>query len=181
MSYGWSAPWLNNFKTTQTGLRCSYPLNFRMSSTPADFYAIAKRIATDESASEIHHRCAISRAYYSALHATDAAFPKTEQDHRRDGESSHAEIIGRAERYGRGLNPGRTEAALIARHLQKLRRFRNKADYELESDIFPEDSSSVLAIVKDVLDSCAIVNSKVASAASETAGDVRKPALRRLR
>ena len=115
---------------------------------------MASRLAEDDQACEAQLRCSVSRAYYAALHSVNCLFPKKVTDVRLDGESSHAEIIGRVTRYGAGLNPGRTSAAFIAKQLPRLRRERNRADYELGHEFSRKEVSEVLTRVKAVLDSC---------------------------
>ncbi len=112
---------------------------------PDDFLRIARKHLAVQPVDEIEGRCAASRAYYAALHSVDSLFPKKATDVRIDGESSHAEIIGRVMRYGAGLNPGRTNAAFIAKQLPRLRRERNAADYHLDKALGHAEVADVIA------------------------------------
>ena len=118
-----------------------------MSCEPYHLLELAERLGEDSEASEVQLRCAVSRAYYAALHSVFCVFPKLEDDVRIDGESSHAEIIGRVKKYGNSLQPGRTAAASVAKKLPRLRRERNTADYDLEEEIARE---AVLEIIERV-------------------------------
>lgn len=124
-----------------------------MGCVPTDLFELASRLA-QEDACEAQRRCSVSRAYYAALHSVDSLFPKQATDVRIDGESSHAEIIGRVMRYGAGLNPGRTNAAFIAKQLPRLRRERNAADYHLDKALGHAEVADVIARVRAVLNSC---------------------------
>jgi len=121
--------------------------------SPPDFLKLATRLNTSE-CDEITRRCVVSRAYYAALHAVDHTFGAREQELSNDGESSHARIIGRARAYANTLNPGRTSAAHIAKLMPKLRRVRNKADYELADEMPQEICTEVSARAQRVLDLC---------------------------
>lgn len=125
-----------------------------MSCGPHDLFSLATSLAADESASEAQLRCAVSRGYYSVLHSADMLFPKTEKDVRIDGESSHAEIIGRVVRYSNGINPGRASASFIAKLLPRLRRSRNQADYHLNGSITRPEVAETLERVRAVLEKC---------------------------
>lgn len=130
-----------------------------MSCVPTDFFDLARRLA-QESASEAELRCAISRAYYSALHSADIVFPKGANDFRREGESSHTEIINRVYSYSvqKPFLPGRTHAAVIAKHLNRLRRERNSADYNLDIGLGYSAATSVIERVQCVLNNCSDVH-----------------------
>jgi hypothetical protein len=86
------------------------------------------------------------------LHAADAIFEKVKPA--ADGESSHAEIIGRVKTYSAQNLPGRMYAAEIAKALPRLRRLRNKADYRLEESFDPSVCRDVLKRVTEVMDRC---------------------------
>ena len=125
-----------------------------MSCGPSDLFSLATRLVENDQACEAQLRCSISRAYYAALHSVNTLFPKQSTDVRMDGESSHAEIIGRVKRYSAGANPGRTSAAFIAKQLPRLRRERNMADYHLESELSCDEALGVIERVKAVLNHC---------------------------
>lgn len=128
----------------------------KMPSSPAELLQLSKELFALKK-DETWQRCVVSRAYYSTLHATDATFPRTERSVRIDGESSHAEIIGRAVVYGKSLQPGRSNANQIAQALPRLRRFRNLADYRLEEALSEREYSDVLLRAERVLNLCADV------------------------
>jgi uncharacterized protein (UPF0332 family) len=111
---------------------------------------LAERLHAMEQ-SEVVSRSAVSRAYYAALHATKGTFPARQ---RVDGESSHAEIIGRAKAYGNSIEPGRSEANRIAMWMPRLRSGRNLADYDLEMDLSPKDAAGHLERARLILGMC---------------------------
>lgn len=131
-----------------------------MSCSPADFLNLAESISQQNSCSEIESRCAISRAYYAALHSVDFFFQKTEMDMRIEGESSHAEIIRRAREYGRGIQPGRTNAAVVAKLMSRLKADRNQADYRLGDSIDSIQMQDVILRVKRVMNECEEIDRK---------------------
>jgi uncharacterized protein (UPF0332 family) len=128
-----------------------------MSCTPHDLYALAHKLTHAEDPCETELRCAISRAYYSALHSVTETFPKREDQFRANGESSHAEIIGRVTAFGNGIGPGRSDAALIAKLMPRLRRRRNDADYRLNEEVKKDEVCKILDRAKEVIDRCANV------------------------
>lgn len=133
-----------------------------MPSSPRDLLVLAKTLQLSRS-NEASLRAAISRAYYAALHETESTFaPRS----RIGAESSHAEIIGRAVAYGNGPNPGRTDANNIAMLLPKLRRTRNKADYELVKTVLPEESEYVIGRAELIVQWCESIRTKQAGAAA---------------
>ena len=130
-----------------------------MSCTPRDLFNLAERLAGVEDCDEIQRRCAVSRAYYSALHTTAAVFPKTDAL-REQGESTHGEVIRHAQTYGAGANPGRDSASRLAKALQKLRRFRNTVDYEMDVTISRQEMLDALERAKHILDLCQHVEAR---------------------
>jgi uncharacterized protein (UPF0332 family) len=128
-----------------------------------EILALAERLH-EMRESEATARSAVSRAYYAALHATKNTFDARP---RFGDESSHAEIIGRATAYGSAVHPGRTEANQIAMWLPRLRRLRNKADYDLESELSHDDAHGHLARVKLILESCDAIQRKRREAADK--------------
>ena len=136
-----------------------------MPTSPPELLALALQLNV---ADETSRRCAVSRAYYATLHAVDQTFERQPGAARQDGESSHAEIIGRAIAYGNGLNPGRTSAQTIAQVMPRLRRLRNRADYKIADAFDQFDSDGMLARAAKVLEACADVVAKRASAAQSS-------------
>lgn len=113
-------------------------------------------------------RCVVSRAYYAALHAVDLTFSKAEVSARLNGESSHAEIIGRALARGNQIAVGRTSARTIANMMPRLRRFRNAADYKISENIDEREYLDVVARAQKVLNLCNEFNAaNTADAASK--------------
>lgn len=152
-----------------------------MPTSTRELLALAKRLQ-QQKGDEATRRCAVSRAYYAALHETDCVFEKRDADFRLDGESSHAEIISRATIYGNGVNPGRDGARNIAQILSKLRRARNKADYKLEQGVDAAECSDVITRAEQVLAHCQEVLSKRQSQVERTPEAVRsRPSLKRVR
>ena len=82
-----------------------------MSCTPTDILVVAEQLIGGEKESEAESRSAISRGYYAALHSVDKTLQKPENHVRNEGESSHADIIGRAVACGNGQEPGKMYAA----------------------------------------------------------------------
>ena len=134
---------------------------------PRELLALAKSLQASKG-SEAFERCAVSRAYYAALHEVDATFIQR-AEFRIDGESSHREIISRATVYGNSLNPGRTEAGQVAQIMTRLRRARNKADYELEKAFSPKEAEEVLSRAEFVLNLCDTVCTKIDAAGAQQA------------
>ncbi|WGT64436.1 hypothetical protein [Variovorax paradoxus] len=106
---------------------------------------------------ETWQRCVISRAYYASLHATNETFPRNVGDVRPDHESSHAEIINRAVRYGKSFDPGRTDASQIAQALPRLRKLRNFADYDLDEALSAKEYEDGLRRAEKILNHCSEV------------------------
>lgn len=125
-----------------------------------DLLALAKKIKSFNLDDEAANRCITSRAYYAALHAVEKTFDERAAEFRVDGESSHREIIGRATAYGAQLLPGRTNAAQIAKIVTRLRRERNKADYDIDEPYLVQSSDDVLVRSEQVLILCEEVAAK---------------------
>lgn len=130
-----------------------------MSCKPHDLYKLASAIVESTNPSEVELRCAVSRAYYAVFHSVVDAFPKREKQFRLDGESSHAEVIGRVAAFGASLEAGRTDAAVIAKLLPQLRRQRNNADYRFELDFEKPEVQNFVRKAKFVIEKCAAVKS----------------------
>ena len=119
--------------------------------SPPDLFKLAQRLNSD-GCDEVTRRCAVSRAYYAALHRANLVFEKVKPT--ADGESSHAEIIGRVKTYSAQPLPGRMYASEIAKALPRLRRLRNAADYDLDSPFEAGTTMDVLQRVSHVLEKC---------------------------
>lgn len=101
---------------------------------PEDFLSIAKQFS--ERDREIDWRCAISRAYYSALHSANAVkdlCPEIHVDVLRAG--SHERIIQRFLKFAAS-----TKARQIGYVLQDMRNKRESADYELSDGFVQKDA-----------------------------------------
>lgn len=131
-----------------------------MSCSSPDLLSLAEIIAGSPTCDEVSSRCAISRAYYSALHLVDATFPRTDGNIRQEGESSHAVIIREAKLYGERADAGRWEASQVAKTMAGLRRERNRADYKLNQDISRDDALDVIERVKEVVAHCSHVEER---------------------
>lgn len=122
---------------------------------PSDLLRLSRQLADlGAGVDECVKRCIVSRAYYAALHSVDAAFPAVNSHGRVDGESSHAEIIGRAVACGNRVAPGRTSARTIANMMPRLRRFRNAADYKLDRELDEREYLDLLDRVERILSLC---------------------------
>ncbi len=121
-----------------------------MPTTLYEVMQLAERLHAMEQ-TEVNSRSAVSRAYYAALHATKGTFPPRQ---RVDGESSHAEIIGRAKAYGNTVQPGRSEANRIALWMPRLRSARNLADYDLDKGLSVNDAAGHLERARLILSIC---------------------------
>jgi uncharacterized protein (UPF0332 family) len=119
--------------------------------SPPDLFELAQRLNSTD-CDEVARRCAVSRAYYAALHQANLLFEKVKPA--ADGESSHAEIIGRVKSYSAQQLPGRMYASEIAKALPRLRRIRNSADYDLSQSFLQEQCDDVLKRVAHVLGKC---------------------------
>lgn len=126
-----------------------------------DLFQLAQRLQQGAT-TEADLRAAISRAYYSGLHAVAETFDARD---RMGTESSHAEIIGRAKAYGSTLEPGRQAAIQIAQHLSKMRRTRNDADYALDLSFTDSDSQGIIERAELILALCQDIRSKRCSTA----------------
>jgi len=131
-----------------------------MSCNSHDLLALAKKIQGLNLDDEAANRCVTSRAYYAALHEVAATFEERASEFRVDGESSHREIISRAAVYGTKTLPGRGSAAAIAKIVTRLRRERNKADYNIGESYPPQSSDDVLVRSEQVLTLCHEVRNK---------------------
>lgn len=105
-----------------------------MPTNPDELLKFAQKIHS-EAADEPAFRAVVSRSYYAALHCVKQTFEPRNTSANLKQESSHEEIIGRAEVYGKGLNPGRVQAGTIAITLKKFKRMRVVSDYELNQAI----------------------------------------------
>lgn len=123
---------------------------------PIDLLELSKQLMVLNSGQddECIKRCVVSRAYYAALHAVDTTFSKADVNARVNGESSHAEIIGRAVARGNQVAVGRTSARTIANMMPRLRRFRNSADYKISENFNDQEYLDVVARAQRVLDLC---------------------------
>lgn len=138
--------------------------------SPPDFLRLSTQLYV-ANCDEITRRCVVSRAYYAALHAVRETFEKREQEAGEDGESTHARVIGRAVAYASSLQPGRTSAAQIAKLMPRLRRTRNRADYDLEEHFEARECDDVTVRAAKVLELCAdVVRLREASAPQIAAG-----------
>lgn len=137
-----------------------------MAIEPTDILRLSKQLhSLNQDAEESWKRCIVSRAYYAALHAVERTF---DQGARIAGESSHAEVIGRAVAYGNQVVPGRGYARTIAQMLPKLRRLRNRADYHLNDSIDESEYSDVIVRAEKVLSLCENVETARCSSAVQS-------------
>lgn len=139
-----------------------------MSCHHSDILRLAASLRDMKPEEEVITRSAISRAYYSALHCVDVTFPHETGVYRASGVSSHEDVILRALTYSRDIgNPGNRYAAMVAKEMPKLRRFRNFADYELEETIESAEAGNIVRRVEKVIECCADVQRLRASMAAQ--------------
>ena len=115
-----------------------------MSCNPENFLTLAKKLAPSDQ--EVERRCAVSRAYYAALHWAREHVekcPPLEVGEERIG--SHERVLKRLRGY-RESKDARKAAYVLA----DLKTKREGADYELIGDVTLEDASQALAIVERV-------------------------------
>lgn len=111
-------------------------------------------MANCDDADEAQQRSAISRAYYAALHSVAITFPKRDGDYRKEGESSHVEIIGRSERFAANPGPGRSDAVFVAKLMPRLKRTRNEADYRLDMNFEKRQVFEAIEMARTVMQRC---------------------------
>jgi uncharacterized protein (UPF0332 family) len=124
-----------------------------------DLLALAKLLQTS-GANEVALRCSVSRAYYSALHCVAEVFEPREPSDQRERESSHVEIIARAEVYAKGPNPARSCASEIAKMWPKFKRLRVRADYRLDQEVPASESAESILRCERVMALCGEVMQK---------------------
>lgn len=130
-----------------------------MPTSPLDILALAKQLHQTNT-TEAGTRSTISRAYYAGLHTVAHTFGARE---RLNNETSHGEIIGRAEAHANANppQPGRTAASQIAQAMHRLRRSRNAADYHLHTTIAHPEAEAAIKRTEHVIALCAEVESKL--------------------
>jgi uncharacterized protein (UPF0332 family) len=110
-------------------------------------------IALKSGSGEANARLAISRAYYAALHRSIEVLPdlppKTE-----DERNTHHRVIAAMERMSKTAQPGRSAAFQIARILRQLRRSRVSADYELDSNVGPDELTTAISQSEHIFKLC---------------------------
>lgn len=111
---------------------------------PIDFLNLAKQLSSGKE--EIDWRCAISRAYYAALHWADERkdlCPEIHLDTIKGG--SHERII---QRYCR--NTGSSQSRSLGYILQDMRNKRESADYELRDSFLGVDATQQVLMAQKV-------------------------------
>lgn len=129
-----------------------------MGTTPNEIFATAKRLSSFENLTEADLRAIVSRAYYAALHGVSECFIGKIQVNQTN---THELIIDKADRYGRSINPGRTEAKRITRNMYLFKKMRKAADYEIRDDFEKADANNALVLGESVLEDCGIVQQKL--------------------
>lgn len=124
-----------------------------MSASPLDLLSLAKNLQASAN-NEAALRCAVSRAYYAALHRVAEVFESRDLSDQRARESSHVEIVSRAEIYAKGPHPGRQCAGEIAKMWPKFKRLRVTADYELQQDVLTTDCTDAISRCERVMALC---------------------------
>lgn len=130
-----------------------------MPTNPDELLKFAQKIHS-EAEDEPAFRAAVSRSYYAALHCVKQTFEPRNTNINPKQESSHEEIIGRAEVYGKGANPGRIQAGTIAITLKKFKRMRVISDYELNQEIGITDRSDALTRCERLFTLCSEIKQK---------------------
>lgn len=129
-----------------------------MCTNPSDLLDTAKRFANLKNLTESDCRAIVSRSYYAALHGVNCCFPEKTS---RSGAGSHEEIIGKADRHGKSLMSGRTEANSVARNFRMFKKLRKMADYEMDIDFDPNEVNNSIALCTSILDHCNIIREKL--------------------
>lgn len=122
-----------------------------MAISPADLYLWSKSVAAAAIANEVQFRACVSRAYYAALHASRASFKVKSGT---NIQSSHQGLIDELVLRSKAPGQGRSQAAIVAKHLPKLKRLRVQSDYELESTPTAHDVARALQTAEQILVAC---------------------------
>lgn len=96
----------------------------------AGHLAVNRALGTN---AEARYRSAASRAYYGAFHLARACLSAHFQIHVLQNHHGHRQA------YDELVQIGELETIRAAQSLDDLRRFRNKADYDLNSTEFKDD------------------------------------------
>lgn len=128
-----------------------------MSVTHQQIMETAIRLAADSAVGglvcESDLRSSASRAYYASLHAAFVALPAdfAPDSSVKSSASSHMVLIDAVTLWAKSVRPGRSDARVVARNLQRLKSIRKKADYEI-SEMFPvEHASDALTIAAETI------------------------------
>lgn len=115
-----------------------------MSCQPENFLTLALKLAPSDQ--EIERRCAVSRAYYAALHWARKHVEKCPPVNLGDERiGSHERVLRRLRGYKESK-----DALKAAYVLADLKTKREGADYELFGDVTLDDASQALATVERV-------------------------------
>lgn len=129
-----------------------------MSILPSEFLRVAHQMAA--MGTEADHRTAISRAYYAAYHSIIDTLPAEFAPNVSSG-SSHEAVIQSIAKYSRSMRPGRTNAALIADSLPRLKRKRKLADYGLGEEVSDQTAKKAVADAEKIIANCEIILSRL--------------------
>jgi len=103
-----------------------------MSVTHQQIMETAVRLAGDSALGrlvcESDLRSSASRAYYASLHAAFVALPLdlAPDSSARSSGSSHMVLIDAVTLWAKSIRPGRSDARVVARNLQRLKNIRKK-------------------------------------------------------
>lgn len=125
-----------------------------MAFTPSAFYSVANELLTKSAQDGGHLRTLISRAYYGALIvARDAKSIPTQ------GERGHQRVID-------AYKGNDAAEDLVSDSLHKLRKLRERADYQPKDDLSRNDGLAALSHSRKVLQALNSMPPTSASAAS---------------
>lgn len=132
-----------------------------MSITPECLYRFAQ--VCGDSADEVAIRSAISRGYYSVLHAAQALLPEQCEQERlaKSVNGTHNAVIFAYQKFGNQEVAGRTEARELARIIRRIKDRRVVADYELSTDVARREWEVVRRDIDIALEKMAILFEKI--------------------
>lgn len=122
-----------------------------MTVCPKDLLDWSRKVSQNEAADEVDMRACVSRAYYSCLHSARECFNVVTDVH---APSSHKALIDDLVLRSKKPGQGRSQAALIAKHLPKLKRLRVHADYLLGTTLSHHDACRAVEAAEQVVSAC---------------------------
>ncbi|KQX03254.1 hypothetical protein ASC84_00690 [Acinetobacter sp. Root1280] len=129
-----------------------------MSFKPLERLSYAQELNQSEKSNELHFRCVIHQAYYSALNQL-----QYEIDNRLffdvDGDDrytkSHKALIEACENQVKKLHPTDSRVKLLFRivnNMRRAKRMRETADYHIESNVDNVTAKTTIQYVQEIFD-----------------------------